>query len=190
MVSNFLSPYSSTLAMQVQNDSGGCGKRRVSGFINAEDNKDTVHWQKTEQMALGSFPGLAHHPKMGASSYILPRVFEPPSYSKLGPAGPIAVNDPDAKLRGTSSKGTSKTADHSSGHMSPSAAGVAGKPRSRGQGSSPARQPRARARRTCPGRHLRIYPYVRNYTSPLTLSEYAQSLPRSSTGSRGLITRR
>ncbi len=45
-------------------------------------------------MALGSSPGLAHHPKMGATGYILQRVFEPPSDSKLGPAGPIAVNDP------------------------------------------------------------------------------------------------
>ncbi len=91
------------------------------------DNEATE--QKTEQMALGSSPGLAHHPKMGATGYILPRVFEPPCDNKLGPAGPIAVNDPAAKLRGTSGKGTSKTADRSSGRMSPSAAGVAGKPR-------------------------------------------------------------
>jgi hypothetical protein len=66
---------------------------------------------------------------MGAISYIFPRVIDPPSDSKLGPAGPIAVNDPAAKPRGTSSKGTSKTADCRSGRMSPSAAGVAGKPK-------------------------------------------------------------
>ncbi len=103
-----------------------CGKLIESEFINAEDNEATEH--KTEQMALGSFPGLAHHPKMRASNYILPRVFEPPSDSKLGPTGTIAVNDPAAKLRGTSSKGTSKTSDCHSGRMRPSAAGVAGKP--------------------------------------------------------------
>jgi hypothetical protein len=72
MVSNLLSPYSSTLRFQAQNGSGGFGKLIVWGFINAEDNDATE--QKTEQMALGSFPGLAHHPKMGASSYIPPRV--------------------------------------------------------------------------------------------------------------------
>ena len=98
MVSNLLSPYSSTLAMQAQNVSGGCEKLIVLGFINTEDNEATE--QKTELMALGSSPGLAHHPKtrMGVISYILPRVFEL-SDSKLGPAGPIAVNDPAAKLR-------------------------------------------------------------------------------------------
>ncbi len=80
-------------------------------------------------MALGSSLGLAHHPKMGATGYIFPRVFEPLSDSKLGPARPIAVKDPAAKLRGTSSKGTPKTADCRRGRMSPSAAGVAGKPR-------------------------------------------------------------
>jgi hypothetical protein len=63
MVSNLLSPYSSTLAMQAQNGSGGCGKLTVSGSINAEDSEATEH--KTDQMALGSSPGLAHDPKMG-----------------------------------------------------------------------------------------------------------------------------
>jgi hypothetical protein len=68
----------------------------VLGFINTEDNEATE--QKTELMALGSSPGLAHHPKMGVISFVLPRVFEL-SDSKLGPAGPIAVSDPAAKLR-------------------------------------------------------------------------------------------
>jgi hypothetical protein len=101
----------------------------VLGFINTEGNEAAE--QKTEQTAPGSSPGLIYHPKMGASSYIPPRVFEPQSDSELGPAGPIALNDPAAKLRGTSSKGTSKTADHRSGRMSLSqaAARVAGKPR-------------------------------------------------------------
>jgi hypothetical protein len=56
IVSNLLSPNSSTLAMQVQSDSCGCGKHIVLGFINAEDND--ANEQKTEQMAPGSFPGL------------------------------------------------------------------------------------------------------------------------------------
>jgi hypothetical protein len=54
--------------MQAQNDSGRCEKLIVSGFINAEVNEATE--QKTEQMALGSSPGLAHHPRMGATGYI------------------------------------------------------------------------------------------------------------------------
>ncbi len=66
MMSNLLSPYSRTLGMQARNDSGGCGKRTVSGFINAEDNEATE--QKTKQMAVATSPGLAHHPKMGATS--------------------------------------------------------------------------------------------------------------------------
>jgi hypothetical protein len=44
MVSNLLSPYSSTLGMHAQSDSSG--KLIVSGFINAEDNTATE--QKTE----------------------------------------------------------------------------------------------------------------------------------------------
>jgi hypothetical protein len=68
VVSNLLSPYSSTLAMQAQNDSCGCGRLIVSGFINAEDNEATE--QKTKMAtggSTGSFPGLAHHPKMHPS---------------------------------------------------------------------------------------------------------------------------
>ncbi len=61
MVSNLLSPYSSTLAMHAQSDSR-CGKLIVSGYKNAEDNKATE--QKTEQTAPASSPGLVHHPKM------------------------------------------------------------------------------------------------------------------------------
>jgi hypothetical protein len=64
VVSNLLSPYSSTLAMQEQNDSCGCGRLILSGIINAEDNEATE--QKTK-MATGSFPGLTHHPKMHPS---------------------------------------------------------------------------------------------------------------------------
>ena len=191
MVSNLLSPYSSTLAMHAQSDSGGCGKLIVSGFINAEDNKATEHsrpahqqlpligrqrrqtrsgasmargqrfsspavqsapWsyessgndvqvmlmqEKTEQTAPASSPGLVHHPKMGAESYTLLSVFESPTDSNSGPAGPIAVNAPAAKIRGfgTSSKDIS-TADYSRGRMSPSAAGVAGKPRTQRPGKS------------------------------------------------------
>ena len=135
MVSNLLFPYSSTLAMHAQSDFGGCGKLIVSGFINAEDNKPTE--QKTEQTAPASSPGLVHHPKMGAESYTLLSVFESPTDSNSGPAGPIAVNAPAAKIRGfgTSSKDIS-TADYSRGRMSPSAAGVAGKPRTQRPGKS------------------------------------------------------
>jgi hypothetical protein len=49
MVCILLSPYSSTLAMHAQSDSGGCGKLIVLGFKNAEDIKATE--QKTEQTA-------------------------------------------------------------------------------------------------------------------------------------------
>jgi hypothetical protein len=136
MVSNLLSPCSSTpLAMQAQSDSRGCGRLILSGFINAEDNKATE--QKTEQTAPASSPGLFQHPKMGARSYTLPSGFELPTDSNSGPAGPIAVNAPAAKIRGfgTSSKDTS-TVDHSSGRMSPSAARVAGKPRTQRPGKS------------------------------------------------------
>ena len=49
--------------------------------------------------------GLAHYPTMEAFVYFLPSVFEPPSDSKPGPeggpAGPIAVNTPAVKPRGT-----------------------------------------------------------------------------------------
>ena len=74
---------------------------------------------------------------MGARSYNLPSVFEPPTDSNSGPVGPIAVNAPAAKIRGlgTSSKDIS-TADYSRGRMSPSAAGVAGKPRTQRPGKS------------------------------------------------------
>ncbi len=102
MVSNLLSPYSSTLAMHAQSDSGGCGKLIVSGFINAEDNKATE--QKSEQTAPASSPGLVHHPKMGAelrkTILFFLSVFESPTDSNSGPAGPIAVNVPAAKTRG------------------------------------------------------------------------------------------
>jgi hypothetical protein len=68
-VSNLLSPFSSTLAMQAQNDSCGCGKLIVSGFINAEENETTE--QKTQQMALGSSPGSPIIPRweLVATSY-------------------------------------------------------------------------------------------------------------------------
>ncbi len=98
MVSNLLSPYSSTLAMHAQSDSCGCGKLIVSGFINAEDNKATE--QRTEQTALASSLALVHHPNMGAESYTLLSVSESPTDSNSGPAGPIAVNAPAAKIRG------------------------------------------------------------------------------------------
>jgi hypothetical protein len=113
MVSNLLSPYLSTLAIHAQSDSGGCGKLIILGFINAEDNKATE--QKTEQTAPACSQGLVHHPKMEASSYTLTSVFDPPTDSNSGPAGPIAVNAPPAEIRGfgTSSKDTS-TVDHSS----------------------------------------------------------------------------
>jgi hypothetical protein len=135
MVSNLLSPYSSTLAMHAQSDSCGCGKLIVSGFINAEDNKATE--QRPEQTALASSLGLVHHPNMGAESYTLLSVFESPTDSNSGPAGPIAVNAPAAKIRGfgTSSKDTS-TVDYSRGRMSPSAAEIAGKPRTQRPGKS------------------------------------------------------
>jgi hypothetical protein len=76
-------------------------------YINAKDKHSEATEQKTEQMAVGSSPGLANHPKMGTTSCtdILPRVDMLPD-SKLGPAGPIAVNDPAAELRGTSSNGS------------------------------------------------------------------------------------
>jgi hypothetical protein len=64
------------IMMHAQSDSGGCGKHIVSGFINAEDNKATE--QKTERTAPAFFPGLVHHPKMGAKSYTLLSVFESP----------------------------------------------------------------------------------------------------------------
>ncbi len=119
-----LSPYSSTLA------TGGFGKLVVSGFINSEEDNEAAE-KEIEQMAPGSSPRLTHHPKMGATSYIPPRVFEPPSGSKPGPAGPIAFNAPavnSAKLQATCSNSSSKTADRSRGRMSPFAAGVAGEP--------------------------------------------------------------
>ncbi len=98
--------------------------------MNADDNKATE--QTTEQTAPAFSTGLVHHPKMGATSrsYTLPSVFEPLTDSNSGPAGPIAVHAPAAKIRGfgTRSKDTS-TVDHSSGRMSASASGVAGKPR-------------------------------------------------------------
>jgi hypothetical protein len=83
----------------------------------------------TEQMALGSSPGLAHYPKMELLATSFQEFLDHRKISKLGPAGPIAVNDPAAKIRGTSCKGTPKAADRHSGRMSPSAAGVASKPR-------------------------------------------------------------
>ncbi len=90
-----------------------------------------------EQTALASSPGLVHHPKMGAENYTLLSVFGSPTDSNSGPAGPIAVNAPVAKIRGfgTSSKDTS-TVDYSCGRTSPSAAGVAGKPRTQRPGKS------------------------------------------------------
>ena len=41
MVSNLLSPYSSTLAMHAQSDSGGCGKLIVLGFKNQDEQDKT-----------------------------------------------------------------------------------------------------------------------------------------------------
>ncbi len=55
------------------------------GLINPEDNEATE--KKAEQLALDSSTGLAHHPKMGAYSYTLPSVSEPPCDSKPGPQG-------------------------------------------------------------------------------------------------------
>jgi hypothetical protein len=135
VVSNLPFPYSSTLVIYAQSDSGGCGKLIVLGFKNAEDNEATE--QKTEQIAPASSPGLVHHPKMGARCYTPLGVFESPTDSKSDPAGPIAVNAPAAKIRGfgTSSKDAS-TVDCSSGRMSPFAAGVAGKPRTQRPGKS------------------------------------------------------
>jgi hypothetical protein len=147
--------------------------------------------QKTEQTASASSPGLVNHPKMGAQppqarSYTLLSVFEPQTGvtdSNSGPTGPIAVNAPAAKIRGlgTSCNGTS-TVDHSSGRMSPSAAG-AGKPRTQrpGKSADEATKDKGKNNLTSPGQHLRINPYVRNYLSTLTPREYAQSFPWSST---------
>jgi hypothetical protein len=74
---------------------------------------------------------------MEARRDTLPSVFELPIDSNSGPDGPIAVNAPAAKILGvgTSSKGTF-TVDYSCGRMSPSAAGVAGKPRTQRPGKS------------------------------------------------------
>jgi hypothetical protein len=120
---------------RVTGEAGQTGTRCQQNSDSAEDNKATE--QKTEQTALASSPGLVHHSKMGAESYTLPSAFELPTDSSSGPAGPIAVNAPAAKIQdfGTSSKDTS-TVDYSSGRMSPSAAGVAGKPRTQRQGKS------------------------------------------------------
>jgi hypothetical protein len=70
-------------------------------------------------------------------SYTLLSVFKSPTDSNSGPAGPIAVNAPAAKIWGfgTSSKDT-LTVDYSRGRMSPSSAGVAGKPRTQRPGKS------------------------------------------------------
>ena len=114
--------------MQAQKGFVGYGKLISTGLINPEDNEATE--KKAEQLALDSSARLAHHPKMGAYSYTLPSVFEPPSDSQPGPEGapaePIAVNTPAVDPRGTSSKSTS---DLCCGCTSPFVAGVAGKPR-------------------------------------------------------------
>jgi hypothetical protein len=134
MVSNLLSPYSSTLAVHAQSDSGGCGKLIVSGFINAEDNKVTE--QKTEQTAPASSPGLVHHPKMGTRSY-----------TPLGVLNrrPTATQAPLDLLQSTllqPRSGVSGLAAMTprlltgSGRISTSAAGVAGKPRTQRPGKS------------------------------------------------------
>ena len=128
MVSNPLSPNPSTVAMQAQKGFVGYGKLITTGLINPEDNEATE--KKAEQLALDSSAGLAHHSKMGAYSYTLPCVFEPPSDSQPGlegaPAEPIAVNTPAVEPRRTSSKSTSYPCR---GCTSSFVAGVAGKPR-------------------------------------------------------------
>ena len=96
MVSNPLSPNPSTVAMQAQNGFSGYGKLIITGLINPEDNEANA--KKAEQLDPDSSSGLAHYPKMGAYSYTLISVFEPPSDSKPGqeggPAEPVAVNTP------------------------------------------------------------------------------------------------
>jgi hypothetical protein len=135
MVTNLLSPYSSTLAMQAQSDSSGCGNFIVSKFIRTIRPLS----RRLSKTAPASSPGPVHHPKMGARRYTLPRVFELLTDSNSGPAGPIAVNAPAAKMLGfgtsRGSKGT-LTVHHSHGRMSPSSAGVTGKPRTQRPGKS------------------------------------------------------
>ena len=60
-------------------------RKTVTGLINPKDNEASE--MKAEQLALDSSSGLAHFSKMGACSYTLPSVFEPPSDSKPGPEG-------------------------------------------------------------------------------------------------------
>ena len=158
MVSNPLSPNSSTVAMQAQDGFCRYGKLIITRFINPKD-KEAIE-KKAEHLALDSSPGLAHYPKMGAYSYTLPIVFEPPSYSKPGPEGgppePIAVNTHAVKPLGTSSKSTS---DLCRGCTSPFVAGVAGKPRIQRPGESAATKDKAKDKRPTrsPGRCLRSY---------------------------------
>ncbi len=71
--------------MQAQKGFVGYGKLITTGRINPKDNEATE--KKAEQLALDSSEGLAHHSKMGAYSYTLPCVFEPPSDSQPGPEG-------------------------------------------------------------------------------------------------------
>jgi hypothetical protein len=117
--------------MQAQNGFSGYGKLIITGLINPEDNEATE--KKAEQLDPDSSSGLAHYPKMGAYSYTLISVFEPPSDSKPGqeggPAEPVAVNTPAVEPLGTSSKSTSYLC---SGCTSPFVAGVARIQRPRG----------------------------------------------------------
>ena len=76
MVSNLLSPYSSTLAKHAQSDSGGCGKLIVSGFINAEDNKATEHSRPAHQQ-LPLIGRQRRQTRSGASMARGPRFFSP-----------------------------------------------------------------------------------------------------------------
>jgi hypothetical protein len=105
----------------------------AGGLINPKDNEVTK--KKAEQLALDSFSGLTHYPKMGAYSYTLPGVFEPQSDNKPGPEGgpakPITANTPDGEPMETSNKGTSNLC---CGCMSPFVAGAAGKPRIQAKG--------------------------------------------------------
>ena len=176
--SNPLSPNPSTVAMQAQDGFGRYGKLIVTGPINPKDNEASE--KKAEQLALDSSSGLAHYPKMGACSYTLQSVFEPPPDSKPGPEGdpavPIAVNTPSVEPRGTSNKSTSEPCRDARVHLSQESQASPG---SRGQGSSPTRQPSTRLRTRSPGRRLCTDLSDKNYLSTLTPREQVQPLPQS-----------
>ena len=122
---------------------------------------------------------------MGAYSYILPSVFEPPSDSKSGqegvPAVPIAVNTPSVEPRGTSRKSTSNLCR---GCTSPFVAGVAGKPRIQRLREFADMATKDKAKDKEPGRRLSD----KNYPSTLTPREQARPLLRSGNIRRGRLT--